>query len=154
MKKIALSGLLLTAGSCLGQPLPRHEVSINAFRNPSIGLEYRLRHVSGHVGYYPTIVSQDVTGKNVTTSFIRAGLTYWLWPVGRRENPSSFYVSVSYVRGLDRDYEGDNGAMGEFGFRWFVWRGLNLRLGTALLVSPGHALKLNPTPGVSYSIPF
>lgn len=152
MKQSVLAGLLLMAGPAFAQRFPRHELSINAFRNPSIGLEYRRSHVSIHAGYYPTIVSQDRTGTNVTTSFVRTGLTYWFGPVGRRENPSSFYVSASYVRGLDRDYAGDNGAMGEVGFRWFVWRGLNLRVGAAVLVSPGNDLKINPTPGISYSV--
>ncbi|GAB3639561.1 hypothetical protein [Spirosoma arcticum] len=152
MKKSILFGLLLVAGPTFAQRFPRNEISLNAFRNPSIGLEYRQRHVSVHAGYYPTIVSQNAAGTNVTTSFVRSGLTYWFGAVGRRENPSSFYASASYVRGLDRDYEGDNGAMGEVGFRWFVWKGLNLRIGAAVLASPGKTLKLNPTPGISYSI--
>lgn len=147
MKKLFFFGLLLVAGPTFAQRFPRNEISLNAFRNPSIGLEYRHRHVSVHAGYYPTNFTS-----NVTTSFVRTGLTYWFLPVGRRENPSSFYASASYVRGLDRDYEGDNGAMGEVGFRWFVWKGLNLRIGAALLASPGKTVKLNPTPGISYSI--
>lgn len=147
MKKSILFGLLLLTGTTFAQRLPRHEISLNAFRNPSIGLEYRHRHVSVHAGYYPTNFTP-----NVTTSFLRTGLTYWFLPVGQRENPSSFYASASYVRGLDRDYKGDNGAMGEAGFRWFVWKGLNLRIGAAVLASPGKTLKLNPTPGISYSI--
>ena len=151
MKKLILAGLLLIAAPTFSQRFPRNEVSINAFRNPSIGLEYRRSHVSVHAGYYPTIVSQDGAGKNVTTSFVRTGLTYWFLPVGRRDNPSSFYASASYLRGLDRDYEGDNGAMGEVGFRWFIWKGLNVRIGAAVLASPGKNLKLNPTPGISYS---
>lgn len=152
MKKSIWFGLLLIASPMFAQRFPRNEISINAFRNPSIGLEYRRSHVSVHGGYYPTIVSQDIAGKNVTTSFIRTGITYWFLPVGRRENPSSFYASASYIRGIDRDYEGNNGAIAEVGFRWFVWQGLNLRIGTALLASPGKNLKLNPTPGISYSI--
>ncbi|CCH54686.1 hypothetical protein BN8_03882 [Fibrisoma limi BUZ 3] len=151
MKKIILAGLLLLSGATFAQRFPRNEVSINAFRNPSIGLEYRRNHVSVHGGYYPTIVSQNAEGASVTTSFIRAGLTYWFLPVGRKPNPSSFYASVSYVRGLDRDYENKNGVIGEAGFRWMVWKGLNLRIGAAVLAAPGQDIKLNPTPGISYS---
>jgi len=41
--------------------LSNHEISINGFRNPSIGLEYRYRHVSLHTGYYPTNFESGVT---------------------------------------------------------------------------------------------
>lgn len=44
-----------------------------------------------------------------------------------------------------------NGAMAEVGFRWMVWQGLNFRIGVAALASPGLDLKINPTPGISYS---
>lgn len=131
----------------------RHELAINAFRNPSIGLEYRLRQVSVHGGYYHTVVSQEA-GQNVTTSFIRAGATVWYLPVGRRENPSSFYSSASYLRGLDREYEGQNAVLLETGFRWMVWRGLNIRIGAAALKASGKDWKVNPTPGISYSFFF
>ena len=146
MKRTILAGLLLTSGSLFAQQLSRNEISINGFRNPSIGLEYRRNHVSVHAGYYPTNFTAGVT-----TSFIRTGLTYWFLPVGKRPNPSSFYASASYVRGLDRDYEGKNGLMGEAVFRWMVWKGLNLRIGVAALTAPGESLKINPTPGISYS---
>jgi len=35
-----------------------------------------------------------------------------------------------------------------------VWRGLNLRIGAGVLAPPGKDLKLNPTPGISYSFFF
>ena len=63
----------------------KHELSINAFRNPSIGIEYRYKHVSVHAGYYPTNFESGVT-----TEFVRTGLTYWFLPVGQKKNPSSF----------------------------------------------------------------
>ncbi|GAB2575956.1 hypothetical protein [Spirosoma areae] len=146
MKQFILAGLLLLSGPLIAQRFSRHEISINGFRNPSIGLEYRRSHISLHAGYYPTNFTSGVT-----TSFIRTGLTYWFLPVGQQPNPSSFYTSLSYVRGLNRDYEAKNGVMGEAGFRWMVWKGLNLRLGAAVLAAPGETLKLNPTPGISYS---
>jgi len=68
----------------------RQEFSINGFRNPSIGLEFRHRAVSFHAGYYPTNFESGVT-----TTFVKVGTTLWFLPVGKRENPSSFYASVS-----------------------------------------------------------
>ena len=97
-------------------------------------------------GYYITNFTP-----NVTTKFAKTGLTYWFLPIGRRENPSSFYASVSYLRGLNRDYESQNAGAAEVGFRWMVWRGLNLRLGVLALASDGKDLQVNPTPGISYS---
>ncbi|WP_128545030.1 hypothetical protein [Larkinella soli] len=152
MKTIAFFLLLAAAGPAFSQSrFSRHEFSINAFRNPSVGLEYRYRSVSVHAGYYPTVVSRNPEGTYVTTSFVRTGLSFWFLPVGKREHPSSFYASLSWVRGLDRSYRGDHGLMADLGFRWMVWKGLNVRLGAALLTSPGHRPKLNPTPGISYS---
>lgn len=139
-------GLLLMAGPTFAQRFPRNEISINAFRNPSIGLEYRRDRVSVHAGYYVTALTP-----NITTKFAKTGLTYWFLPVGQHENPSSFYASVSYLRGLNLEYEHQNAASAEVGFRWMVWRGLNLRLGVIALASTGKDVKINPTPGISYS---
>lgn len=123
------------------------EFSINAFRNPSIGLEYRVHRLSAHAGYYPTNFESGVT-----TTFVRAGLSFWLLPVDRKEIPSSFYVSGSYLRGLSRAYENESAVIADVGFRWMVWRGLNLRIGAAVLMADGHAPELNPTPGIGYAL--
>jgi hypothetical protein len=132
-----------------------HELSLNAFRNPSIGLEYRYHRVSVHGGYYPTIISKNEAGVNQTTSFVRLGVSYWFWPLpARHHEPSSPYASLSYVRGLDQEWKGQSGTLSELGFRWVVLRGLNLRLGVALLAGPGRSIKVNPTPGISYSLPL
>ncbi len=142
-----LVGLLLTSPGLLAQHrFPKHELSINGFRAPSIGLEYRHQAFSVHGGYYLTNLSP-----NLTTRFVKAGVTGWFLPVGRQPNPSSFYASVSYLRGLNRDYEARNAASAELGFRWMVWRGLNLRIGAIALASAGQGVKINPTPGISYS---
>lgn len=152
MKKSFLIGLVCISTTSFAQGrLSTHEFSINGFRNPSVGLEYRYTSVSIHIGFYPTIVSTDNNGQNETTSFIRAGISLWFLPIGDRVNPSSFYASLSFVRGLNKKYEGDNGLLADAGFRWMAWEGLNLRLGAALLASPGHKPKINPTPGISYS---
>ena len=125
------------------------ELSINGFRNPSIGLEYRYHLASVHAGYYPTNFESGVT-----TTFIRTGLTLWLLPVGKKDIPSSFYVSTSYLRGLSRDYKNENALIADAGFRWMIWKGLHLRIGAAMLVAPGHTPKFNPTPGIGYAFQF
>lgn len=150
MTKLMVAGLLLTsAGSFAQKRFSRNEISINGFRAPSIGLEFRHRAVSIHAGYYVTNFTP-----NTTTQFLKTGLTGYFLPVGRRENPSSFYASVSYLRGLNRDYENQNAGSVEAGFRWMVWRGLNLRIGAIALAADGKDLKINPTPGISYSFFF
>lgn len=72
--------------------------------------------------------------------------------MGKAENPSSFYAGVSYMRGINLDYENQNAIALETGFRWMVWKGLNLRLGAIAVAAKGHDIKINPTPGISYSI--
>ncbi len=129
--------------------LSTHELSINAFRNPSIGLEYRYKNLSVHAGYYPTNFTP-----NVTTEFVRTGVTLWFLPIGKRENPSSFYTSVSYARGLTREYKQKNAVMPEIGFRLMIYKGLNFRLGVTGLAAPGESFKINPTTGLSYSFFF
>ena len=126
-----------------------NEISINGFRNPSIGVEYRYRHLSAHAGYYLTNFESGVT-----TTFLRTGVTWWFLPVGKQSNPSSFYGSLSYARGLSRDYKKSNAAIAEVGFRWMVYKGLNLRLGAAALIAKGKSPQFNPTPGISYSFFF
>jgi len=147
MKKLITAILALAVCTVVAQDrLAGHELSVNGFRNPSIGLEYRIHHFSLHGGYYPTNFESGVT-----TSFVRTGITYWFLPVGDREQPSSFYSSLSYARGLDREYRDKNAVMAEVGFRWMAWKGLNVRLGVVTLKAPGEDWKVNPTPGISYS---
>lgn len=135
--------------SAIAQKLSDHEFSINGFRNPSAGVEYRYKSFSVHGGYYPTAFKPGVN-----TNFAKAGVTYWFLPVGNKENPSSFYSTVAYARGLSQDYKDKNAIIGEVGFRWMVWKGLNLRLGVAALGAKGEDIKINPTPGISYSFFF
>jgi hypothetical protein len=128
---------------------PKNTISINAFRNPSIGLEYQRKQVSIHGGYYPTNFESGIT-----TEFLKAGLTYWFLPVGKKEMPSSFYGGVSYLRGTSRDYKDKNALGIEAGFRWYIYEGLNLRIGAIALTAEGQDLKINPTPSISYSFKF
>lgn len=147
-KRSAVIALLVVASaSAFSQnQLSKNEVSINGFRNPSVGLEFRHRQISYHAGYYPTAFKSGET-----TSFVKVGITSWFLPVGMKENPSSFYAGASYLRGFSRDYDGKNALGVEAGFRWMVWKGLNLRIGAIAVAASGESMKINPTPGISYS---
>lgn len=149
-KNVLIVFLLFIAGSTFAQnDFPKNLLSVNGFRNPSIGLEYQRNQFSVHAGYYPTNFESGVT-----TEFIKAGVTYWFLPVGKKEIPSSFYAGASYLRGMTRDYKDENALGLEAGFRWYVWKGLNFRLGIIALTSQGQDLKINPTPSISYSFKF
>lgn len=127
----------------------RQELSINGYRNPSVGLEYRYGPVSVHAGYYPTALE---AGEN--TNFFKTGVTAWFLPIGQRQNPSSFYAGINYLRGYTRDYKGKNAMGMEAGFRWMAWKGLNVRIGIIAVASEGQSLKVNPASGISYSFFF
>ncbi len=142
--------LLLLANNIQAQSLfSNKEFSINGFRNPSIGAEFRMKQMSVYAGYYPTAFK---AGEN--TNFFKAGVSFWFLPVGKKENPSSFYAGVNYLRGFNRDYEDKNALGIEGGFRWMIWKGLNFRIGAIAVAAKGETLKINPTPGVSYSFFF
>jgi hypothetical protein len=147
MKYTIIALLLVVSATAFSQSrFSKNELSINGFRNPSVGLEYRHKIVSYHAGYYPTAFE---SGEN--TSFLKIGATAWFLPVGKRENPSSFYAGASYLRGFNREYDGKNAVGIETGFRWMVWKGINLRIGVIGLAASGESFKINPTPGISYS---
>lgn len=149
-KNVLIVFLLFIAGSTFAQnEFPKNLLSVNGFRNPSIGLEYQRNQFSVHAGYYPTNFESGVT-----TEFLKAGVTYWFLPVGKKEIPSSFYAGASYLRGMTRDYKDENALGLEAGFRWYVWKGLNFRLGVIALTAQGQDLKINPTPSISYSFKF
>ncbi|MFQ3576381.1 MAG: hypothetical protein SNJ77_08100 [Cytophagales bacterium] len=149
-KNLLLVSMLLIASIATAQDeFPKNTLSINAFRNPSIGLEYQRKQFSVHAGYYPTNFESGVT-----TEFLKAGVTYWFLPVGKKEIPSSFYGGLSYLRGMTRDYKDKNAFGIEAGFRWYIWQGLNLRIGVIALTAEGQSLKINPTPSISYSFKF
>lgn len=129
------------------------EVNLNLFRNPSIGLEYRLGAFAVHAGAYPTVISQNAAGENETSWFLRAGLSvFFLGHSFYHQRKSEFYASASYMRGLNLGHE--NGAMFDVGYRWMVWRGLNVRFGAAVLLEPGEEVHVNPTPGIGWSETF
>ena len=149
-KNLLLALLLVVSSTAFAQDkFPKNSLSINAFRNPSIGLEYQRKQFSVHAGYYHTNFESGVT-----TEFLKAGVTYWFLPVGKKEIPSSFYGGLSYLRGMTRDYKDKNALGIEAGLRWYVWQGLNLRIGLIALAAEGQDLKINPTPSISYSFKF
>lgn len=151
MRYLLILALLLTALTPVVSQtkFPTHQISINGFRNPSIGLEYQYNKTSIHAGYYVANFEKDVT-----TEFVKVGVTEWFLPFGKKEQPSSFYSGASFIRGMTRDYKNTNSLGIEAGVRWFVWKGLNFRLGVIALVSKDKETKINPTPSVSYSIKF
>lgn len=139
--------LLLLANLTVAQSrFSKTELSINGFRNPSIGLEFRYQQVSIHGGLYLTNFKSGET-----TQFLKAGLTYWFLPLGQKENPSSFYLQLSYLRGLNRAYEERNAFSPDFGFRWMATKGLNFRVGIVGVYGEGQKPSILWTPGVSYS---
>lgn len=150
MKNIIIAFLFFMSTNAISQSrFSKNELSINGFRNPSVGLEYRHKQLSYHAGYYPTAFASGET-----TSFLKVGATAWFLPVGKKENPSSFYSGASYLRGFNRDYVDKNALGIEAGFRWMVWKGLNVRIGVIGVAAEGEDLKINPTPGISYSFFF
>ncbi|MGF2414161.1 hypothetical protein [Ferruginibacter sp.] len=151
MKQVIFSALLLAATTTAftQSKFSKDEFSINGFRNPSIGLEYLHKQVSVHAGYYTTAFKSGEY-----TNFVKAGTTYWFAPVGKKENPSSFYAGASYMRGLTRDYKNKNAVAVEAGFSWMIWKGLNFRIGAIAVAAKGQDVKINPTPGISYSFNF
>jgi hypothetical protein len=132
---------------------PPQEINVNLFRNPSIGLEYRLGDFALHAGVYPTIISKNAEGINETSWFLRAGLSYFL--LGHSfygQRPSEFYLSGSYLRGFNHGH--GNAALADAGYRWMIWHGLNVRIGVAVLLERGRDVKVNPTPGIGWSQSF
>ncbi len=79
---------------------------------------------------------------------------YSVYAVGQKEHPSSFYAGASYLRGLNLEYKDQNALGLEAGFRWMIWEGLNFRIGAIALMAKGQDVKINPTPGLSYSFFF
>ena len=148
--QLATMALLFLCTTAFSQNrFSKNEISVNGFRNPSIGLEYRNKNVSIHGGYYITALESGIT-----TKFLKIGFTTWFLPIGKKENPSSFYAGASYLRGINLDYDKENALGLEVGFRWMVWKGINLRIGAIALVAKDHKTRINPTPGISYSFFF
>jgi hypothetical protein len=145
--------LLCSVAQAQVQPskLTGNEVSINGFRNPSIGLELRHNQFSVHAGYYTTIHSSEGKAQDHSNNFLKAGLSVWYLPFGKAETPSALYSSASWLLGIDQEYKGQQAVMIETGARLHIWHGLNVRLGIAALMAADKSTQINPTPGISYS---
>jgi hypothetical protein len=156
LRVAVLLGALGVAGTARSEEPPGttdHELLLHGWRSPSIGVEYRRGFLGIHAGAYPTVISRDARGDTETTWFAKAGLTGYFLPLRlTSERASTLFVSVAYLRGLNRDW--DDALFLETGFRWAVWKGLDLRLGVGLLLAPGQSPRVNPTPGVSWSFPL
>ena len=134
------------------------ELMLNAFRAPSIGLEYRFGALSVHGGVYPTVID-DSPGSD-TSWFAKAGLGVWFLPIAMLGHErSSFYASLSYLRELGDDGWGNAGQL-EAGFRLVVWEGLFVRLGASALYAPGRdcptdacsTVKFRPSPALGWAV--
>ncbi|TGL21199.1 hypothetical protein EHQ47_10470 [Leptospira bourretii] len=132
--------------------LSKEEYSVNFFRAPSIGGEYRKDQFSIHGGYYLTSFDPGIT-----TEFYKVGIGYWFFLAKLNasvEQPSSFYIYLSYGKGVNLEYKNKDTIMYELGYRLMLWKGLSFRFGIILLTANGAPSELNPTPGISYSIFF
>lgn len=128
--------------------VPKQEIYLHAFRSPSIGAEYRTGNMGFHTGLYTTILGRAKR----STEFIKMGVTYYFGErPGRRYEP---FVGLSYVRGLNRDYSGKNGAFLETGVRYRLTGQFDARLGVGVLAAQGKPVKINPTIGLSYRLPL
>ena len=158
VRMIWLSGILLMASAGRAtagvDAFPRQELNVNLFRSPSMGMEYARAGISVHFGFFPSVLSRGAKGEEGTIRFLKIGTTLFFLPLERSggKTPSSFYVSMAYLHGVDDDWRHAFSAEG--GFRWFVWEGLNLRLGGGAIVGQGHRTQLIFTEGVGWSFPL
>jgi hypothetical protein len=160
MKTLAALLLLSQVSEAPPQP-PRRQVSVHAFRSPSIGVEVRDGFLALHVGAFPLIVDADAEAEPRTTWFLKTGLTaYFLRYDLGSGRPSSLFASVSLVQGLNhawnvgRSVTKGTGVHGELGLVWAAWRGLDVRLGLGVLVGFDGRVNVHPTPGFSWSTAF
>lgn len=151
MKKMKLLlALVLCVNLAFSQSkFPKHQLSVNAFRNPSIGLEYQHKQLSVHAGYYLTNFTSGTT-----TEFVKTGVSFWFLPFGKNESPSALYAGTSYLRGLTRDYKNKNAFAVETGVKLAIYKGFQFRFGVIALAAPNESLKINPTPSFNYSFSF
>lgn len=148
MQKYFLSLLIccISIGAFAQSSYPEHQLSVNGFRNPSIGMEYHYSQISVHVGYYITAFKAGVT-----TKFLKVGISYWVLPFGKKEIPHSIYVGTSYMRGINLDYKNKNAFAFETGARFTVWKVLQFRAGVIGVATKDRNFKINPTPSINYT---
>jgi hypothetical protein len=152
-------GLVLPAGPAAAGP--DRELIVHGFRAPSTGVELRQGVLGFHVGLYPTTIDHASNGDSRTTWFLKTGLTaYFLGFDTGSGRDSSPYVGLSLVQGLGNDWDVSRstktgaGGIVEAGFRWAVYEGLDLRLGASVLAGFDGRIRVNPTPGIGWSVPY
>ena len=116
-------------------------LALTVFRSPATGLELRAGRAAAFAGFYPTILRADGQADGESTSFVRAGATWYLRPRGW-----SPFVSPSIVWSLDRDWR--NGALTEAGVRFPLGSRVNGRLGVGVLTTFDGEARVNPTVGL------
>jgi hypothetical protein len=138
---------------------PRHELMINAFRAPSIGLEYRIGALSAHAGAYTTVINEGEALAETAAWFAKVGVSAWFLPIRMfGDDRSSFYAGASYLNDFGRDGWGHT-AQVEAGFRLMIYQGLFARLGASALYAPGRScptddcdhVKIRPNPGIGWA---
>ncbi len=128
-------------------PVPEFDgrrVSVNVFRAPSTGLDYRISdHVSAHAGLYPTVLR--VHGERENVNFVRLGGTFWLRPTG-----SGFYLSPGIALSLERG-DWDHSFANELGYHQQLGARWSVRLGALVLSTVDlERSRINPTIGLSF----
>jgi hypothetical protein len=140
----------------------RQELMLNAFRTPSIGLEYRYGALSVHAGAYTTVINDGQTLAETAAWFAKAGVNLWFLPVDLLgDEPSSFYAGASYLNDFGRDGWGHTAQL-ETGFQLRIYQGFFARLGASALYAPGRdcssgdcdSVKIRPNPGIGWAFPI
>jgi hypothetical protein len=146
VSRLLLLAVAATAPALSGQEtapeFDGRRVSVNIFRSPSTGLDYRVAdHASVHAGHYPTVLSIEGDRENV--NFVRLGGTFWL------STGSGPYLSTGVAFSLERDVW-DHSFANEAGYHQRLGSRLSARLGAILLTTTDlKRSRLNPTIGLS-----
>jgi hypothetical protein len=137
-------------------PRPVREVMVHGFRAPVTGIELRHEHLGFFVGVYPIILADE----DVTTWFSKVGVSAYVGRFRTGPRDSNFYGAISLLQGLSGDHDvrvslDDGTAFSvETGFRWAIGPALDLRLGAIALVTAAGQVSVNPTPGISWTVPL
>lgn len=144
-------------GPDLWRTSPRRELIVHGFRAPVTGVELRDGPLGFHLGVYPMLFGDEV----VTTWFTKVGVSaYFLSFDTGSGRDSGLYASGSLLQGLTgahdvtKDVASGTAFSGEAGFRWAAVKGLDVRLGITAVVTASGDLSVNPTPGLSWSVPL
>ena len=142
-------------------PAPEREVILHGFRSPGMGLEFREGPLGFNLSMYPTVVDKNGSGLERTTWFAKVGLTgYFLGVDTGSGRMSSLYASAALMQGLNNKYDVSRSVaegtalVVDVGARWAAYKGLDFRLGVSVLVGLDGSVSVNPTPGISWAIPF